>query len=152
MTTQINTFTKRSEASVNAYLILRREDEILLLLRKNTNYCDGMWGFVAGHVEDGESATEAMIREAKEEIGIQLLPHQIKVVHIMHRQSNRMNIDVFFECLSWEGMVKNCEPEKCEKLDFFPTNTLPANLIEYNIHALHATMRGEYYSEQGWSA
>lgn len=73
MTAAAKTST-RTGTSVNAYLVLRRDDQLLLLLRKNTHYCDGMWGFMAGHVEDGESATEGMIREAREEIGIELTP------------------------------------------------------------------------------
>lgn len=57
-----------------------------------------MWSLVAGHVENGESATAAMIRETYEEIGITLSPDQIKVVHVMHRQTNRLNVDIFSDC------------------------------------------------------
>jgi len=80
---------KKSGAHVNAYLILRQNQKVLFHLRKNTGYCDGMWSLVAGHVEDGESATTAMLREANEELGIELNPSQVNVVHIMHRQSTR---------------------------------------------------------------
>ena len=41
---------KRSGASVNVYLILKRGNKILFHLRKNTGYCDGMLSLVAGHV------------------------------------------------------------------------------------------------------
>lgn len=142
---------KRSGASVNAYLILKRGNKILLHLRKNTGYCDGMWSLVAGHVENGESATAAMIRETYEEIGLKLSPEQIKVVHVMHRQTNRLNVDVFFDCPLWEGTIKNCEPEKCEKLEFFSLENLPINIVDYNAFALKAIFNGEFYSEQGWN-
>ena len=141
---------KRAGASVNVYLILKKENKILLHLRKNTGYCDGMWSFVAGHVEDGESAITGMIREAYEEIGIQLLPSQIKVVHIMHRKTNRLNIDIFFDCHSWLGEIKNIEPEKCEGLEFFPLEELPCNMVDYNAAALKSILSGESYSEKGW--
>ena len=145
------TFVKKhSLASVNAYLILQKDNKVLFHLRKNTGYCDGMWGLVAGHVEDGESSSKAMIREAKEEIGIKLHPSQINVVHIMHRQTNRLNVDVFFNCTSWEGVIQNCEPEKCEKLEFFSLDALPTNIMDYHIRALRAFQKGEFYSEQGW--
>lgn len=91
---------KRSSATVSAYLILKQRDEILLHLRKNTGYCDGMWGLVSGHVENGESATEGIIREAREEIGIELSLVQVEVVHVMHRKTNREDIDIFFDCQS----------------------------------------------------
>ena len=142
--------TKRAGASVNAYLVLRRKDEVLLLLRKNTGYCDGMWSFVAGHVEDGESASAAIIREAQEEIGIHLSSAQIHAAHIMHRKSNRFNIDVFFDCQSWEGAIHNLEPEKCEKLEFFSLNSLPSNTIDHIKIALHNILNKKFYSEWGW--
>ena len=143
---------KRTGASVNAYLILKQKGSILLQLRKNTGYCDGMWSLVAGHVEDGESATEGMIREAREEIGIDLCPAQIQVVHIMHRKTDRLNIDVFFDCQSWQGElpVQNHEPEKCEKLEFFPLSFLPSNMVDYNAKALRYILEGKFYSELGW--
>lgn len=141
---------KRAGASVNGYLVLKQDNKILLHLRRNTGYCDGMWSFVAGHVEDGESATAGMIREAYEEIGIQLLPSQIKVVHVMHRKTNRLNVDIFFDCQSWHGKIKNREPEKCERLEFFPLERLPSNMIDYNAAALQSILRGELYSERGW--
>lgn len=141
---------KRTGANVNAYLILRQDDNVLLHLRKNTGYCDGMWSLVAGHVEDGESATAGMIREAYEEIGITLCSSQLKVVHVMHRQTNRLNVDVFFDCCSWKGIIKNTEPEKCERLEFFPIEALPNNIVDYNATALKAISKKEFYSEQGW--
>ena len=142
---------KRSGASVNAYLILKQGNKVLLQLRKNTGYCDGMWSLVAGHVEEGESATAAMIREAREEIGIELSPSQIQVVHIMHRKTNRFNVDILFDCTSWQGRVQNLEIEKCEKLEFFPLSALPSNIVDYNAAALRAILNGQLYSEQGWN-
>ncbi len=141
---------KRTGASLNAYLILRRGDEILFHLRQNTGYGDGMWALVAGHVEDGESATAALIREAREEIGIELNESQLKVVHVMHRKTNRFNVDVFFDCPVWEGVIENLEPEKCSSLAFYSLETLPSNRIEYNVAALQAVLKGEFYSEDGW--
>lgn len=141
---------KRLGSSVSTYLILQQEDKVLLGLRKNTGYNDGLWSLVAGHVEDGEPATAGMIREAHEEIGIKLSPQDLKVVHIMHRKSNRQNVDIFYTCSSWKGTPINLEPNKCEKIAFFSLNDLPSNLVEYNREVLGALQTGTFYSEQGW--
>lgn len=141
---------KRVGASVNAYLLLKQKNNILLSLRKNTGYCDGMWSLVAGHVEDGESATSGMIREAFEEIGIALHPAQIQVVHMMHRKTDRLNVDLFFDCQSWQDTIKNLEPEKCEKLEFFSLDALPSNIVDYIAMALKYIREGKLYSELGW--
>ncbi len=140
----------KTQAYVCAYLLLKQEDKVLLQLRKNTGYCDGMWCLVSGHVEEEESATHGMIREAAEEIGVILRPEDLKVLHVMHSRTNRFNMDIFFECLQWEGEIKNLEPDKCEKLEFFPINSLPTNTAGFNGEALNAILTGKFYSEQGW--
>lgn len=141
---------KRSGASINAYLLLRKEDAILLSLRKNTGYFDDYYGLVSGHVEDEESASSAIIREAKEEANLILRPEFLKAVHVMHRKTNRFNIDIFFECTAWDGNLMNLEPNKCAELKFFPLRDLPKNLIPYIDQALRGVLRKMIYSEEGW--
>lgn len=140
----------RSGASVNAYLILRQENAVLLHLRKNTGYCDNCYGLVSGHVEDEEPASTAIIREAYEEASIHLEPESLKAVHTMHRRTNRLNIDIFFECTAWQGTIINREPDKCAALEYFPLEQLPSNIIDYVERALEAISEGKSYSEIGW--
>ncbi len=141
---------KRSGAAVNTYLLLRKEKKILLSLRKNTGYFDGYYGLVSGHVEDQESASSAMIREAKEEANLIIRSESLKVVHLMHRKTNRFNIDVFFECTNWEGKLNNLEPDKCAELNFFSLENFPENLVPYIAQALRAVFHKVVYSEEGW--
>lgn len=162
---------KRVTASVSSYLILLRSNnsnsweyseeakpgylneptnQILLGLRQNTGYCDGMWSVPAGHVEEGEPASAALVREAEEELGIQLDPADLKAVHIMHRQSNRLCIDIFFTASKWKGKIENKEPEKCAKLAFFPIDALPENFVNYNRQVLNNLSTGVFFSEPGW--
>lgn len=148
---RFNSKKKRSGASVNAYLVLKKENKVLLHLRSNTGYCDGFYGLVSGHVEDDEPATSALIREAQEEAGIQLDPLHLRVAHVMHRKTNRLNIDIFFECSHWQGDIANKEPEKCVSLDFFPIDNLPSNTIDYIKDALQAISANIFYSEVGWT-
>ncbi|MFS8562887.1 MAG: NUDIX hydrolase [Rhabdochlamydiaceae bacterium] len=141
---------KRTGASVNAFLILRQNNQVLFHLRKNTGYSDGMWGVISGHVEDGEAATAGMIREAKEEIGITISPADLRIVHVVHRKTARFNIDIFFDCNTWKGEITNMEPNKCEKLAFFSLDALPENTILANKRAFQHISEGTFYSELGW--
>ncbi len=141
---------RRGTTSVSTYAILMKEGQVLLGLRQNTGYADGMWSLPAGHVEEGEPASAAMVREAEEEIGVHLDPQTLKAVHIMHRQSNRFNIDIFFTCSKWEGAIENREPQKCVRLSFFPLDALPENLIRYQRDALEGLSKGFSFTEQGW--
>jgi len=58
----------RSKFSVAVHLFFLRETQILLLRRFNTGYEDGNYSVVAGHVEAGETITQAAVREGNEEI------------------------------------------------------------------------------------
>lgn len=142
---------KRSGASINTYLLLKKENTLLLSLRKNTGYFDGYYGLVSGHVEDGEAASTAMIREAKEEANLILRSESLKAVHLMHRKTNRFNIDIFFECADWEGNLINLEPDKCAELKFFSLANLPKNLIPYIDQAIRGVLQNTIYSEEGWT-
>lgn len=61
------------------YLVLIRENKILLLRRYNTGFMDGYYSFPAGHVEANETLTQAMVREAKEEIGVDIKKRRFKI-------------------------------------------------------------------------
>ena len=51
--------------------VLLRRGKLLILKRKDDDDTyPGMWDCVGGHFEEGESAEECMIREAKEESGL----------------------------------------------------------------------------------
>lgn len=135
---------------LSVYLILEKDDKILLGMRQNTGYMDGYWALPAGHAEDGERAKESMVREAKEEIGIDVNPDDLEVVHIMHRNSNRENLDIFMKLSKYDGEIRNMEPEKCKDLQFFSRNALPKNIVEYAKYAIELSEREEIYSEYDW--
>ena len=134
------------------YLILKKDDTILLSLRKNTGYSDGLYGLVAGHIDGGETATDGMLREAKEEIGIDIPKDSISLKVTMHRMASEFEgMDLFFVADRWSGEIKNCEPKKCAELTFFPLNNLPPNIIPYVKEAILASVEGRSYLECGWS-
>jgi len=133
------------------YLVLIRNEKVLLLERQNTGFFDGHFSFIAGHVEEDESFTQGIIREAKEEAGIVLNKKDLKVAHIMHRDSDdSVRVDVFFTTKSWSGEIVNREPHKCSRLEWFELKDLPENIIPYIGKALQFILEGEFYSEEGW--
>ena len=89
-------------------LMVKNEDgkkKILLSKRKNTGYKDGEYELPGGHLKENEDLYEAMIREAKEELGISLNRQDLKIVHIMHHYTGkRMNF-----ILEVEKLVKDAE-------------------------------------------
>ncbi len=133
---------------VCVYLILEQNGKILLSLRENTGYEDGKWSMVAGHAEEGEMAHDAMVREAMEEAHIAISPRDLECVYIMDRKSpNRQNIDIFFKCKKYQGELRNNEPHKCGGLEFFDTNKLPENMVDYVKVAICDILMGRFFGE-----
>ena len=134
------------------YLILINENnEVLLHQRKNSGYMDGMYSMVAGHLDGGEPARIGMIREAKEEAGIDIEPEDLQVTCTMHRMStDSERVDFFMVCRKWRGEVCNTEPHKCSDLRFFPVDKLPENTIPYVKQAIYNSFNGITFCEVDW--
>jgi len=131
---------------IAVYLMLIEDGKILLLRRFNTGYEDGNYSLVAGHVDEGESFKEAIIREAKEEAGIEIDLKDIEVAHIMQRIPLG-RVSVFLTAKKWSGEIKNMEPEKCDDLSWFDIDNLPENTIPYIREAIENYRKNILYSE-----
>jgi len=126
------------------YLVLCDGDDILLSKRQNTGYMDGMYSLVAGHVEEGESVVQAMMREAKEEAGIDIKEEDLDVLLTCHR-IRQQYIDVYLSPMDYSGEITNVEPNKCEELKFFNEDNLPENVVPEVRAALQAISKGKNY-------
>ena len=140
----------RSRFVVAVHLFFLRDDRVLLLRRFNTGWGDGNYSVPAGHVDAGETVTQAAVREAYEEIGVSLEPRAVEVVHVMHRKSDDERIDFFLLVRSWAGEIVNREPDKCDDLAWYPVTSLPGNMIPYVRQALRNYQNGMLFSEFGW--
>lgn len=138
---------------VAAHLLLRREDgSILMIRRANTGYEDGKWSVPAGHVDPGESATDALVREALEELDIKLNRSSVVFAHVMHKidpVDAAERIDFFFSCDSWTGKPVNAEPHKCSEMQWFLPSDLPPETIAYVRAGIDAVHRQLPFSEFG---
>lgn len=102
------------------YILIKENDKILLMKRAGSKYMDGFYSLPAGHVDGNETLKQAAIREAKEEINIDLKPQDLDLVLTLHRNSKAGEyIDVFFNIIKYENKIKIKEPSKCSELKFF---------------------------------
>lgn len=141
---------ERFSLITDVHLFLIKDKKILFLLRQNTGYMDSHYHVPAGHLEQGEKIVDALIRESNEEVGITIKPEDIKFVHIMHHKSNNERAAFFFEVKNWQGVIKNMEPEKCNKIEWFDLNNLPSNIVPYAKKAIEYYLRGTNFSHHGW--
>lgn len=125
-----------------SYVYLIRDSEVLLQLRQNTGYMDGHWtAGAAGHVEPGETALHAAIRELQEELGLSVEPGDLSPSSVMQRTDGsdaplEQRVEWFFSCSRWRGEPTIHEPRKCAELRWFPLDDLPPLVPAYEQVAL----------------
>lgn len=146
---------ERHKITPASYIILKSNNKILLSRRYNTWYEDAKYALVAWHVEKWETFTDTVLRETKEEIGIDLDKNSLKVVHIMQRNSHvslnyHERLDTFFVCEKWSWEIKNMEPNKCSELSWFDIDNLPDDMVEYTRKVLEDYYKNWIFYSEYW--
>jgi len=132
------------------HLFIIDGNKILLLRRFNTGYEDGNYSVPAGHLSGNERVKTAMIREAKEEVGIGIKESDLEFIQIMHRKSDDERIDFFFLAKKWSGDIEIKEPHKCDQLGWFNLDRLPENTIPYVRRAIENYKNRIKFDQFGW--
>ena len=117
--------------------------EILMMLAE---YLDNQYDLPGGHLESGEDLYDAMIREAKEELGIEIEREDMQMVHIYHHFSKDV-LKFVFKVTNYSGELKNLEPEKCKEIRWVDINNLPENTIKGIKNEIINIYNDVYYSK-----
>jgi len=124
--------------------------KILLHLRQNTGYQDGKWDTAAsGHVDAGESAKHATVRECKEEIGIDVRVDDLEFAHLTHHfsESGRTYYHIYFVVNDYSGIPTIMESDKALELKWFDLKDLPDNMVPCRKIAIESWKNGIMYTE-----
>ena len=121
------------------HIILINDNKILLQKRKGSKLWPGYYALPAGHIDEGETQYAALIREAKEELGIEInLNDVINNYVVLRRNFFEIDgkilepyIDYYFEIKKYKGIPKIIEEDKCDELLWADINNLPEPFINY---------------------
>lgn len=121
------------------------EIEVLLQKRQNTGYMDNRYDLsVSGHLEPGENASQAVVREAKEEIGIEVALEDLEFLTLVDAPAEGY-LKLFFTTKQWKGTPRIMEPEKCSELLWSPLNNLPSSFCPTLIPVIRNIQQKRYY-------
>jgi len=113
--------------------LVNSENYILISNRKNRSQFSGFWEFPGGKVEKGESLSEALIRETKEELGLNLNPSCISpLTFSVDRNKEQETLLLLFICRKWECQPKSMEGQELKwikPLDLSQYKMPPANIF-----------------------
>lgn len=143
---------KRFKCPSAVFAILIKAGKILLQKRVNTGYKDGYYDLAAsGHAEANENMHTALIREVKEEIGIDVV--SLNFATMMHKydvDTKCTYYNGYFIIIDFQGKIEIKEPEKCCELKWFDLDDLPELLIDDRKIAVNNYLHGTVYDEYGW--
>ena len=93
---------------VVAAAVVIREGRVLLTRRAEGQHLAGMWEFPGGKLELGESPEAAVVRECREECGIEVeVTDILDVTH--HRYPEKDVLLLFYRCALRSGEVEHLE-------------------------------------------
>lgn len=143
---------ERYRSIIDVHVILERGEEILLLERQGTGYCDGMLHLPSGHLDEGETLTHGAAREAREEVGIHITPTDLQLAAVVHHRQrpDLARIGMFFTTSRWDGAPYNAEPHKCGKLLWCDPTVLPSNTIPYPAEGIAAYVSETRFATHNW--
>ena len=108
--------------------VVLQDGKVLLLLRKKPPEA-GFWSLPGGRVEFMERVEDAMVRELREELGIDVELESLLCVtnHIVPADSAHW-VSPCYLVRPVSGVPQNVEPEKTAAIAWFPLSELPENL------------------------
>jgi len=113
-------------------LIINDKNETLLVKRglKSKNQV-GVWSKPGGAVDLGEKVEDAVIREIKEELGVDIeLVKFLGFTNHIIRSENQHWIAFNYLAKIIKGEARILEPEKIAEIKWFDFNNLPENLSQ----------------------
>ena len=97
---------------VSAAALIDADGRILLAQRPAGKSMAGLWEFPGGKVEPGESPEAALIRELREELGIDTWKSCLAPLSFAsHAYDDFHLLMPVFACRKWEGMVRPLEDQ-----------------------------------------
>jgi 8-oxo-dGTP diphosphatase len=97
--------------------ILLKDNKILVEKRKTSKRVDpGKICFPGGKIEKGETSEQALIRECKEEFGINITEYFF-IDQLFYKHEKVDFLLNYFVVTKWEGKIKNLEAEKLLWID-----------------------------------
>lgn len=127
--------TRKEILPAVAAIIFNDKGEVLLQRRKDVN----KWGIISGHVEFGESVTDAILREIQEEtdtaatikrfIGIYSSPFSQTY---QYPDRTVQYVTSYFEASLLQAIPSGFSNEETQELRFFPKHALPSALAQVN--------------------
>jgi 8-oxo-dGTP diphosphatase len=127
-------------------VIVNEQGQILLQHRSD----NGKWGLPGGAIDPGEEPADAVIREIKEETGLDVIPERIVGVYsgpdyqITYPNGDEaVIISICFACRPFPGQEPQVNDDESLDVRYFAPDALPSNMDARNIQRIQQALRND---------
>jgi len=119
-------------------LILDGGGRILLMRRGERARTErGSWALPGGKVDSGETPEDAAVREAREEIGVDVaIERELARYDCTLPEESKRWLTIVFVARIQSGEPRIMEPEKCAEIGWFAPDALPSPIAQMTRPAL----------------
>ena len=147
--------SQRYKQAAAVVLLLQRGNEFLLERRgPGSKVFLGYYSLPGGMIDEGETALQACVREAREELGITLAQQDVQLVHVLHRgrlEGVPADFILFvFRANKWQNEPCIAEADKATWVGWCNPNTVVDKMIPHLWSVFEQIDQGAVYSEFGW--
>lgn len=98
---------------VSAVALFDADGRVLLTQRPEGKSMAGLWEFPGGKIEANELPVAALVREMREELGIELCePCSTPLTFVSHEYADFHLLMLLYVCRKWEGIATPLEGQK----------------------------------------
>ena len=107
--------------------LINEKNEVLISLRENRADLDGYWEYPGGKVERGDAINQAIVREMKEELNLDVSSECVApLTFTVDHDEIRQKILLLHVCRKWQGSPESTIGQRIEWVR-------PINLFQYNM-------------------
>ncbi len=112
---------------VGAAVFVRKEGKVLMGLREG--FGSGTWCAPGGHIELNEKAIECVVRETKEESGVEIANIRfLNIVETIWPEEGTHYITLMYVA-DWKSGEPRAQPEEFQRWEWHPWDNLPSPLF-----------------------
>lgn len=120
---------ENNRPKVGVGVAIIKDGKVLLGKRKNA-HGEGTWSFPGGHLEYQETWADCAIRETFEETGLSIKNVRFgTVTNDIFPKEGKHYVTIIMISDYDSGSLRNMEPDKCEKWEWFTWESLPNTLF-----------------------